>query len=100
MHQCGNHLEVVLLEQDWSGFEPRVSGFKTDHSTIEPSHLVETHIDTETLTNKYLNKWANIDKNRKEKNLREVNLNTIEMHKTIKLAAKSSENKPIKKGIN
>ena len=27
-----------LLEQEWSGFEPRTSEFKTDHSAIEPSH--------------------------------------------------------------
>ena len=41
MHQYGNHFEADLLEQEWPGFEPRTSGFKTDRSTIEPSHLIE-----------------------------------------------------------
>ena len=33
------HLEEDLLEQEQLGFEPKISGFKTDHSTIGPSHL-------------------------------------------------------------
>ena len=39
LHQFGNHLKADLLEQEQPGFEPRTFGFKTDSSTIKPSHL-------------------------------------------------------------
>ena len=37
LHIYGNHLNADLIEQKWSGFEPRSSGFKTNYSTIMPS---------------------------------------------------------------
>ena len=37
LQQYGTHLD--LLEQEQLGFEPRTSGFETDCSTFEPSHL-------------------------------------------------------------
>ena len=36
LHQKGNRFEADLLEQDWPGFKPRISGFTTNRSTITP----------------------------------------------------------------
>ena len=40
--ECMN-IEVDLFEQDWRGYEPMLSGFKANTSTIEPSHLVNVN---------------------------------------------------------
>ena len=43
LHQYGIHLEVDLIKQEQLRCKTRTSGFQTDGSTIEPSHLLQIH---------------------------------------------------------